>query len=63
MSETLHWLARPRRSPARRSACQADLADRDAVADLARCAGQADILLNNKGLQHVSPVGSFPENR
>jgi 3-hydroxybutyrate dehydrogenase len=44
-------------------ACQADLADRDAVAELVRCAGQVDILVNNAGLQHVSPIESFPDDR
>jgi len=44
-------------------ACQADLADREAVAELVRCAGQIDILVNNAGLQHVSPIESFPDER
>jgi 3-hydroxybutyrate dehydrogenase len=44
-------------------ACQADLADREAVAELVRCAGQVDILVNNAGLQHVSPIESFPDDR
>jgi 3-hydroxybutyrate dehydrogenase len=42
---------------------QADLADRDAVAELVRCAGHVDILVNNAGLQHVSPIESFPDDR
>lgn len=44
-------------------ACQADLADRGAVAELVRCAGEVDILVNNAGLQHVSPIESFPDER
>ena len=44
-------------------ACQADLADREAIAELVRCAGHIDILVNNAGLQHVSPIESFPDDR
>ncbi len=52
------------RSPAGSArACQADLADREAVAELVRCAGRVDILVNNAGLQHVSPIESFPDER
>jgi 3-hydroxybutyrate dehydrogenase len=44
-------------------ACPADLADREAVAELVSCAGPVDILVNNAGLQHVSPIESFPDDR
>ena len=37
----------------------ADLSQREDVERLAREAGQIDILINNAGLQHVSPIESF----
>lgn len=41
------------------TAIVADLSDLGEVADLARQAGNIDVLVNNAGLQHVSPVESF----
>lgn len=41
----------------------ADISDRAAVAELAAAVGPVDILINNAGLQHVSPVESFPDDR
>lgn len=45
---------------------QADLSKREAVRDLARLAlevtGTVDVLVNNAGYQHVSPVEDFPED-
>lgn len=38
-------------------ACAADLADLDSLADLP---GEVDVLVNNAGIQHVSPVHEFP---
>jgi 3-hydroxybutyrate dehydrogenase len=38
----------------------ADLAETDALADLAL---EADILVNNAGIQHVAPVEEFPPDR
>lgn len=44
---------------------QADLADQEAVRQLAQAAlaraGRVDILVNNAGFQHIDPVESFPE--
>ncbi|KRE37252.1 3-hydroxybutyrate dehydrogenase [Janibacter sp. Soil728] len=37
--------------------CPADLADLDGLADLP---GEVDVLVNNAGIQHVSPVHEFP---
>jgi 3-hydroxybutyrate dehydrogenase len=37
----------------------ADLSQREDVDRLAREAGQIDVLINNAGLQHVSPIESF----
>ena len=45
------------------AALPADLADRDDVRRLAAHAGDVGILVNNAGLQHVSPVESFDEAR
>lgn len=47
---------------------QADLADAQAVRDLARraldlCGGRVDILVNNAGFQSIHPVEDFPEER
>lgn len=39
----------------------ADLSDRSELAHLVAEAGPAQILVNNAGLQHVSPVDEFPE--
>ncbi len=41
----------------------ADLSVRDDIRRLTEEAGPIDILINNAGLQHVSPVESFPEER
>jgi 3-hydroxybutyrate dehydrogenase len=46
---------------------QADLTDRDACkalieAAVANC-GSVDVLVNNAGIQHVSPVEDFPEDK
>jgi 3-hydroxybutyrate dehydrogenase len=43
------------------SAIAADLSDRGEVARLVAEAGPVQILVNNAGLQHVSPVDEFPE--
>lgn len=44
---------------------QADLADQQAVRELAMqalaVAGRVDILVNNAGFQHISPIDEFPE--
>ena len=42
------------------TAISGDLADATAVAGVAREAGPVEILVNNAGLQHVSPVEEFP---
>ena len=39
----------------------ADLSKQDAVAQLAREAGPIDVLVNNAGLQHVSPIEKFEQ--
>lgn len=39
------------------TACPADLADLDGLAELP---GEVDVLVNNAGVQHVSPVHEFP---
>ncbi|MDP3158244.1 MAG: 3-hydroxybutyrate dehydrogenase [Archangium sp.] len=39
----------------------ADLSKQDAVAQLAREAGPLDVLVNNAGLQHVSPIEKFEQ--
>lgn len=36
---------------------------RDMVADCARELGAPDILINNAGIQHVSPIDEFPEEK
>lgn len=41
----------------------ADLSVREEVRRLSKEAGKIDILINNAGLQHVSPVDDFPEER
>ena len=43
------------------SAIVADLSDRGELAQLVAEAGPVQILVNNAGLQHVSPVDEFPE--
>lgn len=46
---------------------KADLMDRDQARDLAQRAlavhGHVDVLVNNAGVQHVSPVDEFPDDR
>jgi 3-hydroxybutyrate dehydrogenase len=42
-------------------AVAAELTDRDELARLVAEAGEVQILVNNAGLQHVSPVEDFPE--
>lgn len=42
------------------TAHQADLSDLDGLADLP---GEVDVLVNNAGIQHVSPVHEFPVER
>jgi len=44
-------------------ALAADLASRDDVARLVAQAGAVEILVSNAGLQHVSPIEDFPEER
>ena len=44
-------------------ALQADLAARAQVLELAQQAGAIDVLVNNAGLQHVSPVEDFDSAR
>ena len=39
----------------------ADLSNKDAVAQLALDAGPIDVLVNNAGLQHVSPIEKFEQ--
>ncbi len=41
----------------------ADLSQRSAVERLGQAAGPIDVLINNAGLQHVSPVESFDPSR
>ncbi len=43
------------------TAVAADLSDRADVLSLALRAGEVEILVNNAGLQHVSPLEDFPE--
>jgi 3-hydroxybutyrate dehydrogenase len=43
----------------RATAVIADLADTSQVEALARQAGDIDVLINNAGLQHISPIESF----
>ena len=45
------------------SALPADLSVREDVRRIASVAGDVDVLVNNAGLQHVSPVQSFDEHR
>jgi 3-hydroxybutyrate dehydrogenase len=45
------------------TAVAADLADPVQVARLAREVGSVDVLVNNAGLQHVSPIESFDAER
>jgi 3-hydroxybutyrate dehydrogenase len=45
----------------RATAIAADLSDRSDVARLVAEAGPVQILVNNAGLQHVSPVDEFPD--
>jgi 3-hydroxybutyrate dehydrogenase len=45
----------------RATAVAADLTDRDDVLSLASRAGAVEILVNNAGLQHVSPLENFPD--
>lgn len=40
----------------------ADLSNREDVLGLAARAGAVDVLVNNAGFQHVSPIESFPED-
>jgi 3-hydroxybutyrate dehydrogenase len=40
---------------------QADLADPEAVRDLAARAGEIDMLVNNAGFQHIDPVEDFDD--
>ena len=42
-------------------AIPADLSARDSLNDLARQAGDIDVLVNNAGLQHVRPIEEFDE--
>ena len=41
----------------------ADLTDPDAIAGMMEDAGPIDILINNAGMQHVSPVEDFPPEK
>ena len=41
----------------------ADLTDPDAIAGMMEDAGPIDILINNAGMQHVSPVEDFPPKK
>jgi 3-hydroxybutyrate dehydrogenase len=43
----------------RSTAVVADLSNQDQVEGLARQAGAIDVLINNAGLQHISPIESF----
>jgi 3-hydroxybutyrate dehydrogenase len=43
----------------RSTAIVADLSNQDQVEGLAREAGAIDVLINNAGLQHISPIESF----
>jgi 3-hydroxybutyrate dehydrogenase len=43
----------------RSTAVVADLSNQDQVEGLAREAGAIDVLINNAGLQHISPIESF----
>jgi 3-hydroxybutyrate dehydrogenase len=43
----------------RATAIVADLSDPNQVEDLARQAGAIDVLINNAGLQHISPIETF----
>ena len=47
----------------RATAIVADLSDSTQVEGLARQAGDIDVLINNAGLQHLSPIEDFPEDR
>jgi len=44
-------------------ALAADLSSRDDIARLVADAGPVEILVSNAGLQHVSPIENFPEER
>lgn len=44
------------------TALAADLSSRDEVAALIERAGPVELLVNNAGLQHVSPLEQFPED-
>jgi 3-hydroxybutyrate dehydrogenase len=44
-------------------ALAADLASREDIAGLVAQAGRVEILVSNAGLQHVSPIEDFPEER